>query len=219
MTTKRKQIRIAAIVAVAAAVLFLVVQIVITETRGDNEQYALAKTDIDTESAVVLMRDGGVWEMRYGEYMPYQTVYVYGKSRDAGTPMLVYMLHNGNSSEGWQIGATARADGEPLVELEIEEPNPFRLDSFYQETRDMLIGYEGIRNNWHMRRTYVCYGENAIAPIELDAAQLPENAAIQIQQDGNRFWIHIRYFEAEKKAKWPDVYGMLVQNGCIASET
>ena len=65
---------------------------------------------------------------------------------------------------------------------------------------------------WHM----IYYGTNAIKEIKFNPSQIPENVAINIQQVGNEYWIHLISFENSGKNISFDLISTLEQNGCLA---
>lgn len=58
-------------------------------------------------------------------------------------------------------------------------------------------------------------GSNAIAPIKFLPGQIPENVTVNIQQQGEMFWIYIVSFDSDATGSFSP-YDLLVENGCIS---
>jgi hypothetical protein len=70
------------------------------------------------------------------------------------------------------------------------------------------------RNHWEWHCAY--YGVNAVALVELLPGQIPENVTVNIQQQGNRYWIHVISFEESGENASFDIISLLEENGCIS---
>ncbi len=65
---------------------------------------------------------------------------------------------------------------------------------------------------WH--RIY--YGENAIKTISFLPGQIPDNIAVNVQQAGNRYSIHLISYESPDKLNSIDMKEILKKAGCIS---
>lgn len=73
---------------------------------------------------------------------------------------------------------------------------------------------DGGKNHWEWHFAY--YGVNAVALLELLPGQIPENVTVNIQQQGNRYWIHVISFEESGENASFDIISLLEENGCIS---
>ena len=74
---------------------------------------------------------------------------------------------------------------------------------------------DGGKNHWEWHFAY--YGVNAVALVELLPGQIPENVTVNIQQQGNRYWIHVISFEESGENASFDIISLLEENGCISA--
>ena len=67
---------------------------------------------------------------------------------------------------------------------------------------------------------YYFGGNNALEEVKLELDQIPENAHIEIQQNGEYWWMHMIYSEMVTGNSYRrtdmDVIGKLIENGCIS---
>ena len=110
-----------------------------------------------------------------------------------------------------QVSGTIECeDGKQMSNIHMIVPEKFRA---YPARDEVPIRYSGEAHY------YYC-GNNALKEVKLELDQIPENAHIEFQQNGEYWWMHMIYSEMVTGNSYQrtdmDVVGKLIENGCIS---
>ncbi len=188
MKTRKSVIILFSIAAVLICAFFLL--------RGFSFQLALGLKGYDTETAVFFHG----FDSQRREYQVIQT-----ENRE-GSPAILQMKKGALGF--WRV----------VHSREGASPQDKMLLSFWFGDTKLRSGPNLIPGQPVVSESeahYAYYGENAVGLIEFRPGQLPEHTAVSIQQAGERYWIHLILFTEDVSSADMDLFGILLENGCI----